>query len=82
MAYCIANSHVLEKWRQTYVVAQNMDAILSSLPSQTWLLKAMLAATSVGEVVNPKEMDYAYGCDWHVSSTKYSIFHCYIYVQT
>ena len=43
----------------------------------------MLAATSVGEVVSLEEMDYAYGCDSHVSSTNFSIYtHCYIYVQT
>ena len=36
-----------------------MDASLPSLPSQTWLLEAMLAATSIGEVVNFEEMDYA-----------------------
>ena len=89
MAYCIAKYHVLEKWRQKYAAAQNMDASLPSfpsLPSQTWLLEVMLAATSVGKFVNFEEMDYAYGCDWHVSSTNYSIFtpitHCYMYAQT
>ena len=71
MAYCIANSHVLEKWHLKYAVAQNMDASLPSLPSQTWLLEAMLATTSIGEVVNFEDMDYAYGCDWHVSFTNY-----------
>ena len=86
MAYCIVDSHVLKKWGQKYAIAENMDASLPSLPSRTWPLEAMLAATSVGEVVNFEEMNYAYGCDWHVSSTNYSIFtpitHCYIYVQT
>ena len=54
LAYCIANSCTLEKWRQKYVVSQNMDA---SLPYQTWLLEAMLVATSIDEVVNSEEMD-------------------------
>ncbi|MCO5586506.1 hypothetical protein L7F22_040446 [Adiantum nelumboides] len=46
--------------------ARNNDASLPNVPSQSWILDAMLTAKSNGEVVSTEEMDYAYGCDWHV----------------
>ena len=54
-------------WQERYANARNHDGGLPSLPSQTWFLEAMLAAKSNGEVVSTQDMDYAYGCDWHLS---------------
>ena len=66
-SYCIANTVQLDKWCDRYVEARNVDDSFPILPSQSWVLDAMLAARSNGEVVSTEEMDYAYGCDWHVS---------------
>ncbi|MCO5554850.1 hypothetical protein L7F22_008386 [Adiantum nelumboides] len=66
-SYCVANAAVMEKWRDKYADARNNDASLPNMPSQSWILDAMLTAKSNGEVVSTEEMDYAYGCDWHVS---------------
>ena len=65
-SYCIANAVLMEKWRDRYENARNHYGGLPSVPSQTWFLEAMLAAKSNGEVVSTEDMDYAYGCDWHV----------------
>ncbi|MCO5551385.1 hypothetical protein L7F22_004887 [Adiantum nelumboides] len=64
-SYCVANVAVMEKWRDKYANARNNDASLPNVPSQSWILDAMLTAKSNGEVVSTEEMDYAYGCDWH-----------------
>ncbi|MCO5611955.1 hypothetical protein L7F22_066215 [Adiantum nelumboides] len=64
-SYCVANAAVMEKWRDKYADARNNDASLPNVPSQSWILDAMLTAKSNGEVVSTEEMDYAYGCDWH-----------------
>ncbi|MCO5593572.1 hypothetical protein L7F22_047587 [Adiantum nelumboides] len=66
-SYCVANAAVMEKWRDKYADARNNDASLPNVPSQSWILDAMLSAKSNGDVVSIEEMDYAYGCDWHVS---------------
>ncbi|MCO5561718.1 hypothetical protein L7F22_015341 [Adiantum nelumboides] len=65
-SYCVANAAVMEKWRDKYADARNNDASLPNVPSQSWILDAMLTAKSNGEVVSTEEMDYAYGCDWHM----------------
>ena len=67
-SYCIANAILMDKWRNRYVEARNIDDSMPILPSQSWLLEAMLAARTNGEIVSTEEMDYAYGCDWHVSA--------------
>ncbi|MCO5571708.1 hypothetical protein L7F22_025455 [Adiantum nelumboides] len=69
-SYCVANAAVMEKWRDKYADARNNDASLPNVPSQSWILDAMLTAKSNGEVVSTEEMDYAYGCDWHIDLIK------------
>ena len=66
-SYCIANTAQLDKWRDRYVEARNIDDSLPVLPSQSWVLEAMLATRRNGERVRTKEMNYAYVCGWHVS---------------
>ena len=66
-SYCISNAVVMDKWHVRYVEARARDGSLPATPSQSWFLEAMQSARSNGEALSTKEMDYAYGCDWHVS---------------
>ena len=47
--------------------ARISDNSLPIMPTQSWILEAMLAGKSNGKIVSTEELDYAYDCDWHVS---------------
>ena len=66
-AYCIANADIMQEWLQRYERAREVDSSLPLLPSQEWIRKSMVEAKENGEVISTEVMDYAYGCDWHVS---------------
>lgn len=68
MTYCIANSNEMEKWLAIYEVERQGDATLPSVPTQSWIRKAIFKAKEQGDqCISVEEMDYARGCDWHVS---------------
>ena len=73
-AYCIANADIMQKWHEKYARAGEVDSTLPILPSQTWIHDTMVEARKNGEIVTTEEMDYSYGCDWHVSSIYALIF--------
>ena len=66
-AYCIANANVMQEWLQQYKRAREVDSILPILPSQAWIYKYVVEVKENGKVISIEMMDYAYGCDWHVS---------------
>ena len=73
-SYCISNAAVMGKWHVRYAEARATNGSLPATPSQSWCLEAMQSARSNGEAVSTEEMDYAYGCDWHVSY----LFHVWV----
>ena len=78
---CYANAAPLQKWRQRYEEARQIDSTLPLLPSQSWICDTILQATSNGETVSVEEMDYAYGCDQLVSFVCMSINILYITIH-
>ena len=70
-AYCIANADIMQEWLQRYEQAREVDSSLPLLPSQEWIHKSVMEAKKNGEVISKEVLDYAYGCDWHVSMFYY-----------
>ena len=66
-AYCIANVDIMQEWLQQYKQAREVDSTLPISPSQAWIYKYVVEAKENGKVISIEMMDYAYGCDWHVS---------------
>ena len=73
-SYCISNSIIMDKWHVRYAEARAADGSLPTTPLHSLFLEAMQSARSNGEAVSTKEMDYTYGCDWHVSY----LFHVWV----
>ena len=58
---------MIQEWLQRYKRAREVDSTLPILPSQAWVYKSVVEAKENGKVIRTEMMDYAYGCDWHVS---------------